>query len=157
MAGPDIQFRRVAIASPAAREMISALDAELLALYPEDDTVHHFRLDTEELAPGRGAFLMALAEELPLACGAVRMLDSGTAEVKRMYVAPSARGRGLGRRMLEALEAEARRLGAGRLVLETGPRQPEALALYESAGFSTIPAFGVYQESPLSVFLGKDL
>lgn len=74
-----------------------------------------------------------------------------------MYVVPSARRRGVARRLLESLEAEARALGARRLVLETGPRQPEAIGLYASAGFSTIGAFGQYQASPLSVFMGKTL
>lgn len=77
-----------------------------------------------------------------------------------MYVAPSARGRGVGKRILAELEAEARRLGARRLVLETGPRQPEATAIYQRAGFEQIPLFGDYLNSPhpeLSLCMAKDL
>jgi GNAT superfamily N-acetyltransferase len=152
-----IEIRRAAITSSAARKLILALNAELSARYPEDGTAAHFRLDAGEVAHGRGAFLVAYAGGAPLACGAVRLLGADTAEIKRMYVRPSARGRGLGRRMLGALEAEARTLGAKQIVLETGPRQPEAIALYARAGFAEIAAFGEYEDSPLSVFMGKDL
>ena len=85
------------------------------------------------------------------------MLDADTAEIKRMYVAPGARGRGIGWMILDSLQTEARRLGARRLVLETGERQPEAVALYTRAGFARIPAFGEYIGSPLSVCMTKTL
>jgi len=74
-----------------------------------------------------------------------------------MYVSPEARGHGVGRAVLAALQTEARALGLARLVLETGIRQPEAIALYERAGFSRIPAFGEYVNSPVSVCMAKDL
>jgi GNAT superfamily N-acetyltransferase len=152
-----IEIRREPISSDAAVALIRALDAELTARYPEDGTVDHFRLDAADVAPGRGAFVVAYMADRPIACGAVRMLDAGTAEVKRMYVSPDERGRGLGRLLLAAIEAEARALGAQMIVLETGPRQPEAIGLYASAGFAEIAAFGEYENSPLSVFMGKRL
>jgi GNAT superfamily N-acetyltransferase len=75
-----------------------------------------------------------------------------------MYVAPEMRGRGIGRALLARLEAEARTLGLTRLVLETGTRQAEALALYGRAGFTAIPAYGEYAGSPgTSVCLAKAL
>jgi GNAT superfamily N-acetyltransferase len=77
-------------------------------------------------------------------CGALRPLGDGVAEVKRMYVVPGARGRGLSRVVLAGLEAAARDRGWTTLRLETGPRQPEAIALYEGAGYRPIPAFGAY-------------
>ncbi len=92
-----------------------------------------------------------------MGCGAVRRIEARTGEIKRMYVSPDARGRGIGRAVLAALEAEARTLGIARLVLETGLRQGEALALYEGAGFSRIPPFGEYVNSPLSLCMAKDL
>jgi GNAT superfamily N-acetyltransferase len=92
-----------------------------------------------------------------LACGAVRRIADVTAEIKRMYVVEAARGLGIGRRMLAALEDEARQLGATRLVLETGERQPEALGLYESAGFERIEAYGEYVGDPFSVCMAKML
>jgi GNAT superfamily N-acetyltransferase len=86
------------------------------------------------------------------------LLDAETAELKRMYVAPTVRGRGLGRRLVAALEAEARALGVRRLVLETGVRQAAALALYRATGFRPIPLYGEYRLSPeTSVCLGKGL
>ena len=147
---------RADILSPAAGALIAALNAELSSRYPEDGATH-FRLDAEEVAPGRGAFLIATHGGQPVGCGAVRRIEAGTAEIKRMYVRPEARGRRVGRAVLSALEAEAGALGCARLVLETGVRQPEAIALYERAGFARIPAFGEYVDSPLSVCMAKDL
>ncbi|HYO35249.1 MAG TPA: GNAT family N-acetyltransferase [Geodermatophilus sp.] len=81
-------------------------------------------------------------------CGALRALGGGAAEVKRMYVVPAARGRGVSTLLLAGLEAAARDRGWTTLRLETGPRQPEAIALYERAGYRAIPAFGTYVEAP---------
>src|SRR3990172_3323692 len=155
--GNNLRVCREDLESPVAQDLIARLNAELNERYPEDDTANHFRLDGHEVAPGRGSFLVAYEEAVPIGCGAVRRIEAGVAEVKRMYVAPAVRGRGVGRALLTALEAEARQLGATRLLLETGPRQPEAIALYEHAGFVRIPAFGEYEDHPLSVFMEKNL
>jgi putative acetyltransferase len=144
------------LTSAEARALIAALNAELAARYPEEGALH-FRLDEAEVAPGQGAFLVAYRGGDPVGCGAVRRATETTAEVKRMYVAPSARGLGVGRRLLDALEAEARTLGATRLLLETGTRQQEAIRLYERAGFTPIAPFGEYVGSPVSMCLAKDL
>lgn len=136
--------------------LIAELDDELSGRYPGPGA-NHFRLDLDEVAPGRGAFLIATLDGQPVGCGAVRLLDSDTAEIKRMFTRPTARGRGVGRALLAELEAQARALGVSRLVLETGERQPEALALYERGGFVRIPAFGEYVDSPDSVCMQKDL
>jgi putative acetyltransferase len=74
-----------------------------------------------------------------------------------MYVCPEAHGQGVGRAIVTALEKEARALGLVHLLLETGSRQPEAVALYEGAGFARTVAYGEYATSPLSVFMHKDL
>lgn len=154
---PKIEIRQENLASPVAEALIRALNAELSRIYPEEGATH-FRLDPDEVAEGRGAFLVAYAEGSPVACGAIRRLDADTAEIKRMYVAPGTRGRGIGRAILAALEAEGRRLDVGRIVLETGVRQTEALALYARAGFERIPPFGEYIHSPLtSVCMAKNL
>ncbi len=79
-------------------------------------------------------------------CGALRPLGDGVAEIKRMYVVPAARGRGLSKLLLAGLEAAARDRGWTTLRLETGPRQPEAIALYEGAGYRPIAAFGPYSD-----------
>lgn len=144
------------IVSPAARALIDALNAELSSRYPEAGATH-FRLDPEEVAESRGAFLIASKDGTPIGCGAVRRIEERTGEIKRMYVVPEERGRGVGRALFDALEAEARALGLSRLVLETGVRQQEAIALYERAGFSDTAPFGEYVGSPLSVCMAKDL
>jgi len=142
--------------SPVAAALIDVLNAELLGIYPEEGACH-FRLDPDEVHVDRGAFLVARADGTPVGCGAIRKFDPATAELKRMYVAPEMRGRGIGRRVLAALELEGWRLGVQRLVLETGERQAEALALYTGAGFARIPPFGEYVDSPLSVCMEKTL
>jgi GNAT superfamily N-acetyltransferase len=151
-----VDIRRSPIESDAAQRLIRALNAELSAIYPEPGA-NHFRLDPAEVAPGRGAFLVAYDGDRPIGCGAIRLLTPERAEVKRMYVDPEARGLGVGRRILELLEQEARTLGARQIVLETGSRQLAALALYERAGFRRIDEFGEYAGSPLSVCLAKTL
>ena len=83
-----------------------------------------------------------------LGCGALRQLGPGTAELKRMYVVPAARGRGVSKVVLAALEDAARERGWTTLRLETGPRQPEAIALYSGAGYRPTGAFGAYDGDP---------
>jgi GNAT superfamily N-acetyltransferase len=83
-----------------------------------------------------------------LGCGALRVLGDGVAEVKRMYVAPAARGRGVAKAVLAGLEEAARERGWTTLRLETGPRQPEAIGLYSQAGYRPIEAFGAYVDAP---------
>jgi GNAT superfamily N-acetyltransferase len=144
------------VLSPVSQALIRRLDAELLARYPEKGATY-FRLDCGEVAGDAGASLVAYVGAEPVGCGAVRRIGEGVGEIKRMYVCPAARGRGIGRTSLEALEGQARRLGMARLLLETGARQPEALALYRRAGYTEVPAFGEYSESPLSICMGKNL
>ncbi|HUP39804.1 MAG TPA: GNAT family N-acetyltransferase [Vicinamibacterales bacterium] len=154
---PGITVRREDLASPAVQTLIEALNADLRARYPEGDGMHYFRLDAEEVRPGRGAFVVAYDADVPLGCGAVRTIGAGVAEVKRMYVVPGARGRGVARRMLEILESEARAIGVTTLMLETGTRQPEAIALYSKTGYARRGAFGDYPPSPMNVFFEKHL
>jgi len=153
---PAISVRPAALTSPEASALIAALNVELEGRYPEPGATH-FRLDEAEVQAGRGAFLVAYRDGEPVGCGALRKLDATTAELKRMYVAPAARRLGVSKRILDALEAEARTLGVARLVLETGVRQPEALGLYAGAGFTPAAKFGDYVDSPLSVCLEKHL
>ena len=152
-----ITIARARLADDASRALIGSLNAELSATYPEPGATH-FGLDEADVADGRGAFLVAWLDGAPAGCGAVRLLDAETGELKRMFVSPGVRGKGVGRRLVEALEAEARSLGARRLVLETGTRQTAALALYAATGFTPVPLYGEYVRSPdTSVCLGKEL
>ena len=107
--------------------------------------------------PPEGVFLVVREDGSAIGCGGVCRFDEMRAELKRMYVLPEARGRGLGRRLLEELEAEARRLGYAGIVLETGDRQPEAVGLYESAGYERIPCYGIYATRALSLCFEKTL
>jgi GNAT superfamily N-acetyltransferase len=119
-----------------AQRLISELDDHLNSMYPPEDNFIEL--------PTADAFLIARIDDVAVGCGAVRFLDATTVEVKRMYVAPAARGSGVGRRLLEDLEAFAMERGARRMVLETGPKQIEALALYERFGFVSTPCWGQY-------------
>jgi GNAT superfamily N-acetyltransferase len=142
--------------SEAARQLIARLDDDLRARYPEEGA-NHLRLDPEEIAPGRGVFVVARREGRALGCGAVRLNDPATAEIKRMFTLPESRGQGVALAVLCFLEEAARGLGARRVVLETGERQPEAIALYAKCGFVRIEPFGEYLGSPLSVCMEKAL
>jgi GNAT superfamily N-acetyltransferase len=153
----QLTVRRESIESRDAHELIMALNAELSHRYPEPGA-NHFRLDAEEVLPGRGAFVIARTDQrVPVGCGAIRRMDAATAEIKRMYVIPKHRGMGAGRAILEKLEQVALELGVNRIVLETGERQPEAIALYKHGGFVKIPLFGEYADSPLSICMEKAL
>lgn len=155
---PSVRIETAALGDPAVRELIDELDAELHERYPEEGAVHD-RLDPAEVAPGSGVLLVAVDDdggEL-LGCGALRVREPGVGEIKRMYVRPGARGRGIAAALLAALEAEASALFVERLVLETGDRQGEALGLYRRAGYVDIERFGEYADSPLSRCLGRDL
>lgn len=157
MTPQDIEIRAESMDSSSSRTLISALDAELSERYFDAGTEEHFRLQPEQVLPGHGMFLVAYVGGQPRACGAIRLIDAHTAEIKRMYVDASVRSQGVGRRVLDSLETEARTLGANAIVLETGPRQPEAIAMYSGAGFSTITAYGNHVSSPHSIFMGKTL
>src|SRR5262249_7929249 len=152
-----ITVERAELTAEVSRVLIDALNAELGDLYPEPGATH-FRLDAEEVANGHGTFLVVYRDGIPVGCGALRRVDAETAELKRMYVSPSVRGQGFGRRLLTALEAEARALGVRRLVLETGIRQAAALALYRATGYRPIPLYGEYRQSPdTSICLGTNI
>jgi GNAT superfamily N-acetyltransferase len=124
------------------------------------EVVAHFMVRPEQVTPPAGVFLVARLDGEPVGCGALRRLVGGPAEVgeiKRMYTAPVARRRGVSRALLRALEVEAAALGYRRVQLETGLRQPEAIAMYEAEGYHRIPSFGQYAGDELSVCFAKDL
>jgi putative acetyltransferase len=100
----NVELQPERLDSDVVRALISALNGELSRLYPEPGATH-FRLDPEEIAPGRGVFLVAYMEERSIGCGAIRLVDEGVAEVKRMYVVPEERGRGIGKLVLAGMRA----------------------------------------------------
>ena len=152
-----VHIRRSTLTSPDAARLIAALNAELTMTFPEPGATH-FSLSDAQVAGGDGAFVVAWLDDVAVGCGAVRRLDEATAEIKRMYVDPSVRGRGIGRTLVEALEREARLVGVTRIVLETGTRLSRAIKLYETMGYSRIPLFGEYLTSPdTSLCFGKSV
>jgi putative acetyltransferase len=142
--------------SDDARQLIAALDASLTETYLPGQRFGA-NLKAADLEAGRGTFLVARDSDRAIGCGALRLLDANTAEVKRMYVEPGHRGRGVGKAVLAALEAGARQLGARRLVLETGIYQKTAIALYRHAGFTPIDCWGEYASSATSLCFEKAL
>ena len=138
---------------PDVTRLWAEQQAELAARY---DGVADIEAD---LAPdGALANLVAFDDDrAPVGCGLLRDLGGGLGELKRMYVVPTHRGRGVSRPILRELERRAREASLERLVLETGVRQPEAIRLYRSAGYTQIPNYGPYEHEPMSVCFGKDL
>jgi GNAT superfamily N-acetyltransferase len=139
--------------TPDARALVEALEAELAAVYPAESR-HGYAVD-KLLARGVRFFVVRV-DGVPAACGGVE-LAGHHAELKRMFVLPAQRGRGLSRALIDRLEGVARAGGARVLRLETGVHQREALGLYERAGFRKIAPFPPYFEDPLSVCMEKIL
>ena len=152
---------RVPITHPDAAALVEEVQQEYVARYGGRDETP---LEPTYFDPPQGAFFVGYLDDRPVATGAWRRRhdvvvggSSETAEVKRMYVVPAVRGRGLARAMLAHLEATAREAGAEAMVLETGLAQPEAIALYESSGYAPIPGFGFYRDAPLSQCFARRL
>jgi putative acetyltransferase len=141
------------VAAADVRQLIAALDAHLSALYPPES---RHGLSLAALAAPDVRFVVARLGGSAVGCGALR-LDAGFAELKRMYVVPEARRRGIAWRLLARLEALAAANGRSLVRLETGVAQAEAIALYERAGFRRIPPFPPYRPDPLSLFMEKAL
>lgn len=139
---------------PVAGALVAAMVAELRVRYA-DDGAAGAALDPAAFRPPTGTFLVATVVGERVGCGGLRTREPGTGEVKRMYVAPSARGRGVGRGLLAALEAAAADLGMSRLVLETGTAQPEAMALYAAADWQPIERYGEWRHAAGSRCYGK--
>ena len=137
---------------PDVLRMIEALDAQMTALYPAES--NHL-LDVAALSDPAVSFLVVRDRNAAIGCGALLRDPRGWGEVKRMYVWPEQRGRGIGRRVVGELEAIARSAGLPWLRLETGIHNTDALALYRGTGFVECAAFGDYRPDPLSVFMEK--
>jgi len=134
-----------------ARALIQALCAEMSERYGSPPSPFS---RTEAAAP-RTVFLVACLRGQPGGCGALRRFDEQIAEIKRMYVAPAGRRRGIARRLLVELEMHATKFGYDAIRLETGIRQPEAQRLYEALGYRRIDAFGPYVGNPTSLCYEK--
>ncbi|MFF1378573.1 GNAT family N-acetyltransferase [Streptomyces sp. NPDC058308] len=163
-AAAPVHLRAVTFAHPDAVRLNDRVQFEYAERYGDEGDVTP--LDPTMFEPPRGLYLIAYDEHgTALATGGWRRMDEngegyqdGDAELKRMYVTPEARGLGLARRILAALEADAKAAGRVRMVLETGTKQPEAITLYTSSGYIPAPAkFGHYRFDDLSRCYAKAL
>ncbi|MDT7839406.1 GNAT family N-acetyltransferase [Streptomyces justiciae] len=158
-----MDIRRVSFDHPDAVKLNDQVQAEYAARYGDDGDATP--LSPSDFAPPNGVYLIAYDEfDSPVATGGWRTQDAGDegygdgdAELKRMYVVEQARGRGLARRILAALEEDARAAGRLRMVLETGDKQPEAIALYLSSGYEPCAKFGYYRHYESSRCYAKAL
>lgn len=156
-------IRPVAFDHPDAVKLNDEVQAEYHVRYGDGGDATH--LDPADFRPPHGVYLIAYDEDgTPVATGGWRSQDKnaegnedGDAELKRMFVIESMRGRGLARRILAALEEDARAAGRVRMVLETGDQQPEAIALYASSGYAPCAKFGYYREYESSLCYAKPL
>jgi GNAT superfamily N-acetyltransferase len=140
--------------SEVAARLIENLSAELGERYGDDGAGAFCPEDVR--VPG-GAFVVAWLGERAVGCGALRPLERGIGEVKRMFVEPDARRQGIARKILERLEIIATQFGYRALRLETGILQPEAVNLYKSAGYWRVRCYGRYADNLLSVCFEKRL
>jgi GNAT superfamily N-acetyltransferase len=148
------ELRTVGYADPVAQLLIERVQQEYVVRYGGRDAAV---VDPAEFSPPRGLFLVAEVDGVAAGCGGWRAHCSGVAELKRMYVESAFRRRGIAALLLTELERSATAAGHRRLLLNSGDRQPEALALYARAGYTPVVGYGVYADSPGAVFLGKDL
>jgi GNAT superfamily N-acetyltransferase len=125
---------------------------EMAELYGQPDRLDRPALAPADLAEPHGDYLVGWIDGDPVAGGGVRRLDRGLAEIKRMYVTPTHRSRGIAGALLGALEARARDLGYSTARLDTGPLQPRALSVYQRAGYRAIDP---YNDNPYAVFWGE--
>lgn len=151
----ELQWVWTELGDPRAAPLLAGLHAEYEHRYGSNDELD--ASDAEMFSGPGGAFVLALDGERAVAGGGIRRLDADTAELKRMWTAPSHRRRGLAWVVLGALEDAARERGYRRLVLETGWAQPEAIALYEARGYRRIPGYGRYRDEPGEVSFAVSL
>jgi GNAT superfamily N-acetyltransferase len=148
-----LEIRAVPAGEPPAADLIEAMVAEGIEVYGRRLDVQGAPTATaEQLSPPGGTFLVIYDDGAPVAGGGIKRLGDGVGEIKRMYVVAQARSRGLARVLLAALEDAARELGYARVRLDTGPRQPHARALYESAGYSAVEP---YNDNPFADYWGE--
>jgi GNAT superfamily N-acetyltransferase len=147
----SVRVRRTTGHDPEAVALVAAMVDEVGRMY--EPGLARSPTTAADFSPPGGGFLLLLSEDgRVLAGGGVKRLDERAGEIKRMYVAPSARGRGLGRELLAALEELARDLGYSVARLDTGAKQPEAQRMYERAGYAAVPD---YNGNPYASFWGE--
>ncbi|MBK7911756.1 MAG: GNAT family N-acetyltransferase [Bacteroidetes bacterium] len=148
-----IRLSRTDSSNPDFQSLVQLLDAELRQ---RDGEEHAFFAQFNKIDQIRQV-VVAYDGEIAVGCGAVKPYDAGTMEVKRMYVRPEARGKRIAVSVLRELEKWTRESGYRNCILETGERQPEAIALYTRCGYERIPNYGQYAQVATSVCFHKTL
>lgn len=149
-----VGLRAVAYDDAVAQYLVDRVQQEYVVRYGGPDGAP---VEPADFLSPLGTFLVAEVDGVPAACGAWRVHGDGVVEIKRVYVEPAFRRRGLARLVMRALEESAVRAGHRAVLLNSGTRQPEALALYARLGYRDVPGYGMYAESPDARFLGKEL
>jgi GNAT superfamily N-acetyltransferase len=151
---PQLEFRDGRVDGGVGGELAQAMRDEIAVMYDglELDGDAMPKAGPAELSPPHGAFIIGYAGDRTVCCGGVKRLDDRICEIKKMYVLPAARGTGVARVLLHALEHKARELGYTIARLDTGPKQANAQGLYESEGYTAIADFN---GNPVAVFWGE--
>lgn len=151
-----LSIERVWLDNVDIQLLISQLNSDLYSRYPEPGALI-FSLETADIVDGVGALLMAELDGEPVGCGAFRVMDDlqGSAEIKRMYVTLAGRGKKIGSALLAELERMGAAFGVRRFALETGPRQPEALRIFEAAGYVVCEPWGRFVGKEFSICMEK--
>lgn len=153
---PRLSIERVWLDDTDVQLLISNLNSDLYSRYPEPGALV-FSLESADITDGVGLLLMVVLDDEPVGCGAFRVIDDrpGSAEIKRMYVTLAGRGKKIGSALLTELERRA--VGIDRFALEFGPRQPEAQAMFESAGYVVCEPWGPFVGKDFSICMEKVL
>jgi GNAT superfamily N-acetyltransferase len=152
VSGSGPRFERWDPEEPPASELLAEMRVELNDVYETFSRLDNPPLSPAELRPPGGVYLVGFEDDDAVAGGGLRRLSEGVAEIKRMFVRPTARSRGVARALLVALEDEAVSLGYLTVRLDTGPRQVHGLALYRSAGYVDVEP---YNDNPFACFWGE--
>ena len=139
--------------NPDFRELVALLDADLQI---RDGAEHAFYAQFNKIDKIREV-VVAYENEKAVGCGAVKEYSAGAAEIKRMFVRPENRGRGIAGQILTELETWAKELNFSECVLETGVKQPKAIRLYQKSGYEKIPSYGQYLNVENSVCMKKSI
>jgi GNAT superfamily N-acetyltransferase len=145
-------FQRADAGEPPGSDLLEAMIVELAAIYGRIDVPGAPTATPAQMRPPEGAFLVGYAGGEPVCCGGIKRLPDGACEIKRMFVVPEARGRGVAGQLLLALEDEARGLGYAIARLDTGPYQPHAERMYRAAGYADV---GNFNANPFASFWGE--
>lgn len=146
-------FKRTTSDNPDFQKLVALLDADLKIRDGED---HAFYAQYNKSAT-LNEVLVCYENELAVGCGALRRYEEKTVEIKRMFVLPEQRGKGIAQKILKELETWAKELGYTQCILETGVNQPEAIGLYKKTAYTITPNYGQYKHMENSVCMSKTI